>query len=180
MTKKTLVLEGLDGRHPGITPSLAGTYAEAARVCLDRHHTSPTVFKIDRGENSCNATTEWKETDQRVRAAWANTSDATRDGAYCVAIAAIELTEGLVAVGRAETQTGADYYLAAPNEKLEDLESSLRLEVSGVDQGNMTAVRSRLGQKVKQAQKGNSPLPAIAAVVGFQIITVVTADVKTE
>jgi hypothetical protein len=180
MRTKTLLLEGLDKRHPGITPAVAGTYAEAARVCLDRHHTSPIVFQIDRGENSCKAATEWTETDQRAQLAWANTSDATRDGAYCVAIAAVELTDGLVAVSRAETQTGADYYLGAPNEKPEDLESSLRLEVSGVDQGNTTKVRSRLGQKVKQAQKGNSPLPAIAAVVGFQTMTVLTADVESE
>jgi hypothetical protein len=180
MPTKTLVLEGLDERHPGLTSTVAETYAEAARVCLDRHHKSPILFNIRKGDLSFTASTTWEETNQRTKSAWANTTDATRDGAYCVAIAAVEVTDGLVAVSRAETGTGADYYLGKPGEKLEDLENSLRLEVSGVDQGNMTTVRSRLSQKVKQAQRGDSPLPAIAAVVGFQTLTVLTADVEEE
>jgi hypothetical protein len=180
MTTKTLVLEGLDERHPGLTEPVAGSYAQAARVCLDRHHTSPILFDISRGDNSCTGATAWQATDQRTKLAWANKDDTTRDGAYCVAIAAIELTDGLVAVSRAETRTGADYYLGEPNEKLEDLEKSLRLEVSGVDEGNLTTLRARLGQKVRQAKSGDSSLPAVAAVVGFASTTVLTADVEAK
>jgi hypothetical protein len=176
----TLVLEGLDQRHPGLTESVAGSFAEAARVCLDRHHTSPILFDIRRGANSCTAAAAWEATDQRTKLAWANKDDTTRDGAYCVAIAVIELTDGRVAVSRAETRTGADYYLGKPCEQLEDLERSLRLEVSGVDEGNLTTLKTRLGQKVWQAKSGDSSLPAVAAVVGFASKTVLTADVEAE
>jgi len=180
MTTKTLVLEGLDERHPGLTERVADAFAEAARVCLDRHHTSPILFNIERAEDSCKGLTAWDATDQRTKLAWANTTDTTRDGAYCVAIAALELTDGLVAVSRAETRTGSDYYLGEPQEALDDLEKSMRLEVSGVDQGNLPILRGRLAQKVRQAKNGESSLPAIAAVVGFSSTTVLTEDVKSE
>lgn len=179
-TQKTLVLEDLDERHPGLTKPLAGSYAEAARVCLDRHHTSPILFEVDRTENSCKALTSWRVADAKMKLAYANETDTTEAGAYCVALAAVEVTDGLVAVGRAETGTGADYYLGESAEKLEDLEKSLRLEVSGVDQGNITALKGRLAQKVRQSKKGDSPLPAVAVVVGFSLSTVLTADVEAE
>jgi hypothetical protein len=44
--------------------------------------------------------------------AWANTTDTTETGAYGIAIAAVEVTDGLVTVARAETRTGADYAIA--------------------------------------------------------------------
>lgn len=110
--------------------------------------------------------------------AWANTTDTTEIGAYGVAIAAVEVIDGLVAVARAETRTGADYYLGPPNETREDLEKTLRLEVSGIDQSNPAALRTRLAQKVRQCQKGESVLPAIAVVVGFSNLTLVTEDVE--
>ena len=44
--------------------------------------------------------------------------------------------------------TGADYYVAPPNNAPEDLEDCLRLEVSGVDRGPETAIRQRLRAKL--------------------------------
>jgi hypothetical protein len=177
VTMPTLVLDGLEDRHPGLTKNIASTLCEAAAVCLDRHHTSPVVVEIKRNGKSLEAQTSWAAPDQRTKMAWANTTDTTETGAYCVAIAAIEVTDGLVAVSRAETQTGADYYHGSPNENQEDLEKTLRLEVSGIDQSNPGSLRVRLGQKILQCQKGNSDLPAVAVVVGFSSLTVVTADV---
>jgi len=45
----------------------------------------------------------------RELAAWANADDATRDGAYAIALGALEAGFGLLATSRAETLTGADY-----------------------------------------------------------------------
>ena len=89
-------------------------------------------------------------------------------GAYACALAAVELSDGLVAVHRAETRTGADYYIAAAGRALEDLEDCLRLEVSGVDRGEPSAVNQRLKEKLAQAAAGASNLPAMAGVVGFR------------
>lgn len=177
MRTHTFVIKGLDKRHPGLTPAVAGAYSEAAYVCLDRHHTSPVILSVARGEDSCKGITAWEATDPRTKSAWANETDATEAGAYCVALVTIEATDGLVAVRRAEGLTGADYYLGQPGQIVQDLEKSHRLEVSGVDKGEMTVLRTRLAQKVTQAREGKSNLPAIAVVVGFATMAVLTQDV---
>jgi hypothetical protein len=156
-------------RHPGLTPAIGESCTEAARVCLDRHHTSPIVVSIDRpdAEALAKVLAEWSESTARERQAWANETDTTEQGAYAVALAAVEL-DGLVAVRRAETRTGADYYISALGAPTDDLENCLRLEVSGVDRGDEHVVNQRLHQKVMQALSGASNLPALAAVVGFR------------
>jgi hypothetical protein len=83
---------------------------------------------------------------------------------------------GLVAVIRAETLTGADYYLGRPGDQADDLEATLRLEVSGTDAGSEILIKARLRQKVEQARRGNSNLPAVASVVGFDALRIVIAD----
>jgi hypothetical protein len=83
----------------------------------------------------------------------------------------------MVAVRRAQTRTGADYYIAPIDRDLEDLESHFRLEVSGTDLGK-SDVKRRLIMKLEQAKQGRSNLPALAAVVGFkvQLILIQTVD----
>jgi hypothetical protein len=76
----------------------------------------------------------------------------------------VELSE----IHRAETKTGADYYIAPAGMQIEDLEDCSRLEVSGIDRGGPTAVSRRLREKIKQTMEGSSNLPAIAGVIGFQ------------
>jgi hypothetical protein len=94
--------------------------------------------------------------------------DTTEAGAYCVSLATVEVEEKLVAVKRAETLTGADWYVAKIGTEPEDLENCFRLEVSGTDIGNSNTIQTRLLQKVAQTKKGASNLPALAAVVGFR------------
>jgi hypothetical protein len=172
-----LPLQNMAERHQALTPYVAGSYLEAARVCLDRHHSSPKEFTLEDDNVESIATVEWEVTDSRVQAAWANADDATRDGAYAIAIAATELLRGMVAVRRAETCTGADYYIAFSDQDLEDLENCFRLEVSGTD-SDKSEVKRRLRVKLEQARQGNSNLPALAAVIGFrvQLILLQTVD----
>lgn len=94
-----------------------------------------------------------------------------------MAIAATELLRGMVAVHRAETRTGADYYIAPLGQELEDLENWFRLEVSGTN-SDKSEVKRRLRIKLDQAKQGKSNLPALAAIVGFkvQIILLQTVD----
>jgi hypothetical protein len=176
MATKPLRVSDLSARHVGVSAGLSTAYAEAASICLDRHHTSPADFQLKDNARDDVAQASWQSADQRMRQAWANADDATEAGAYGVALAAIEVMRELVAVGRAETRTGADYYLGDPHGVLEDFEASFRLEVSGTDAGNLSAIESRLGQKLEQARKGKSNLPAIASVVGFAALRVVSAD----
>ena len=164
-----LPIENLEKRHAGLTRAIAECFLEAATVCLDRHHVPPQVFSILNGSRQIDATTKWNPSNDRTKAAWANEIDATEWGACGFAIAALELSEDLFAVHRAETKTGADYYIAAKGHSYDDLENALRLEVSGTASDDLAVLDSRLNIKVKQTSSGQSNLPAIAAVVGFQL-----------
>src|SRR4030042_3819615 len=163
-----LPLTAMEERHSGLTKPIANGYLEAARVCLDRHHTPAQTFSIRNAARAMAALAEWEPASARIQSAWANEIDATEAGAYAFALAAVELSEGLYAVRRAETRTVADYYIAPCGKTIEDLEDCLRLVVSGTDTGNEAAVERRLKEKVQQATKGDSNLPAMATVVGFQ------------
>lgn len=164
-----LLIEDMSSRHPGLTPAITNNCSEAAKGCLDRHHASPTRFSIQKGSQQFVALVNWNSTNERVRKAWANDTDATRDGAYACALAAVELLCEMVAVRRAETLTGADYYIGFRDKTSFDLEDCFRLEVSGVDKGGDAEITQRVKRKVAQAAYGRSNLPAMACVVGFRI-----------
>lgn len=177
-TKPALPIHDMEQHHPGLTKAIANSYTEAARVCLDRHHHSPTDFVLDRSGSRSPVTVEWEPPGARVRGAWANETDATEAGAYACALAAVHLADGRVAVRRAETMTGADYYIAPPGYSADDLEGCVRLEVSGVDHGPESTVAKRLQVKLAQAAAGRSNLPAVAGIVGFRARVLLLADLE--
>ena len=179
-TQAELPIHDMAQRHPGLTEALADALTEAAAVCLGRHHDSPTAFSLDNRDVRSAAVAQWQRADEHVQRAWANETDATEWGAYACILAAVELTDDLVAIGRAETETGADYYIApsgTPGD-LEHLDDCLRLEVSGVDRGPESAVNHRLTEKLAQAAAGHSNLPAMAGVVGFKAKLIKLADLE--
>lgn len=167
-------LPNLHKRHRGLTPAVCASYAEAAGVCLSRHHYPPRSLSLTTPTGGGAREVDWKQPSKRTRDAWANRDDATRDGAYGVSLAVVEAELGWVAVSRAETRTGADYYVGPRGST--DLEEAHRLEVSGVDDGDEATVTRRVGEKVRQALDGKSNLPAIASVVGFKAALVVVRE----
>lgn len=106
MTESRLPIYNLSARHPGLTDAVASYYSEAARVCLDRHHQSPTGFQIDNSGTGVPTSVDWEATDERTKNAHANEIDATEAGAYACILAAVELVMRMVAIHRAETATG--------------------------------------------------------------------------
>ena len=175
---QNLAISNLAERHQGLTPAIAECFFEAARVCLDRHHQAPATFTVHDNGTAIPATIGWERPDDRCKAAYANETDTTEWGAYACALAATDLTRGLVALRRAETKTGADYYLAPFGASLDDLEECVRLEVSGTDKGTANDVQVRLLQKVAQARAGDSNLPALASVIGFNAQIIIVQDVN--
>jgi hypothetical protein len=173
-------LDAMHERHRALTPSIAGTYQEAASVCLSRHHTSPIEVNLFDNGTESHAELAWKVPDARTTGAWANETDATEAAAYGCVIAGVELLRDRYAVRRAETGTGADYYVGPMNSGRNDLEDCLRLEVSGVSSGDYRDVNKRLLEKVRQASHGDSSLPAIAGVVGFSARLLMVRDVPEE
>ena len=169
---RELPIHHMHERHLGLTQAAADALMEAACVCLDRHQIPPSLFEIhEDAQDTVPSQVNWTPANARQRAAWNNRNDATEQGACLCAIAAVELTRNLLAVSRAETLTGADYYLS-PDERLpiepDDLENCIRLEVSGADRVQEGSLRSRLRRKHMQLIAGRSNLPGIVAVVGFE------------
>jgi hypothetical protein len=121
---------------------------------------------------------EFPQPDAIILNTYANGIDATESGAYGICLAAVEAEERLVAVRRAETLTGADWYVAPVGTSPGDLEDCYRLEVSGLDAGGRAAVQARLKQKVDQTRRGASNLPAIASVVGFKELAIAIQKVN--
>ena len=177
MTKKQLRLDGMHERHRALTPSIAGSYKEAAEVCLSRHHVPPIEVTLSDNGTDSSAELAWSAPHARTLAAWANTTDATEAGAYACVIAGLEEVRGLFAVRRAETGTGADYYIGSTEVGVSDLEDCLRLEVSGVDAGDRREVNGRLLRKIRQAKEGKSSSPAVAGVFGFYAKLLMVQDV---
>jgi hypothetical protein len=163
---KPLRFEDLAERHD-IDPHQLQGYANAAKVRLETHHSPPVDFEVTSKGETVVYEVKWTPVDDRLRRSYNNSDDAKRDGAYVMAFAAVEDLEGMVSIGRAETKTGADYYVAPSGTKPQDLESAFRLEVSGTD-GTPAEVRRRLKEKQEQTRNGTGVEPAIAAVVGFK------------
>jgi hypothetical protein len=167
-------------RHHGLVQAMADDYALAAEICMARHHMPPTTdWVVSALDAEGSSTVEWQAPDAAGRRAYANDDDATRDGAYCIALAAAEEVLGHVALRRAYTRTGADWIIVPVGARVAaddafdlDREDILRLEVSGISADEPTHLRSRLRQKIDQANEAGSPIPAIAGVVGFRSATV--------
>src|SRR4051812_15551575 len=106
---RDLALDRLPERHFGITVEIGGSYAQAAAVCLSRHHVPPAAVQISvDGVDTDLHRVNWLVPDTRIRAAWANDEDATRDGAYGMVLAAADTHLGLVTLGRTPVGSGAD------------------------------------------------------------------------
>lgn len=187
MVDDELRFADLHERHRGVTEEVGRNCAQAASVCLDWHHASPQFFDIRDGVETRSATAEWSAPDDRAKDAWANSDDATRDGAYPLALAAVELMRGLVALRRTATRTGSDYLLGREGEQLIDLETAIRLEISGVGSGDERRLREKLrGKRLQLTKKGRNRqigsdsdmLPGLAAVVGFKILKIFIADAE--
>lgn len=164
-------------KHPGISDAVCEAFSEAAEVCLARHHVPPrTLIHLACEGRESDKSLTWSAPNETAQRSWRNRDDATRDGAYIISLAVVEYELGLVALSRADTRTGADYYVG----KLEqpDLEEAFRLEISGVDEGGLTDIRRRLRIKKDQVARGVGFLPAYASVVGFRAAAVLVSSIS--
>lgn len=172
-------------RHPGLTREVASSNAQAACVCLQRHHESPRSVRISTGEDSEIRTYRviWLLPDARARRSWANPDDATETGAYAVALASLEARHGLVALARTGRYSGSDWWIGESGSHVDgdgelNLEAAIRLEVSGIDLlRDESQLRSRVAAKLRQATRP-SGTAAKAVVVVFSALRVAFRDTQ--
>jgi len=125
------------------------------------------MFRLEYGKDILDAALEWELPSARARAGWANHPEATEHGACALVLASVESALGLVAISRAETRSGADYYVAPVGSDPTEMESAIRLEISGVDSGSVRLLYGRVRRKIEQVLRGTGDLPAFVGVVGF-------------
>ena len=167
-----------------ITPFVWGAWTEAAAVMFERFHPPtppPCACMIHAtGRDEFPAHLIWPKTDERVRASHRNELNATEHGAYIIASATLGHLDGWRILARAHHGSGADLVMLPPGE--ENPEAFVRLEVSGIGAGVGTkarsALRARLRQKIEQLGEGDLDRPGIAAVVGFELATVLISEVQ--
>jgi hypothetical protein len=173
-----LPIEELNVRHPGISAGWAVLLYEAASLCLSRHHSSPSAITVlqEKGGVSQELECCWKGPRSADLFAWRNKDEATEFGACAIGIASIEFLKNLFVVARMETGEGGDYYLSDVSNPVQDLESCVRLEISGIDMGNLGSMKSRLTIKLKQLERGIVDTRGIAAVIEFADLKVLVGE----
>lgn len=158
----------LDLTQPTLSTSLSpGTVAfqrEAASVALDACHTAAPVVAIwlEAGRVPAEHIFQlnWAPATDQMRGSHDNDTDATEDGAYAVAIVAMEAS-GFRVFARAKQRSGADYLMAPVDASEEEF---LKLEISGIRRDGDWA--ARLKAKTAQVRKGLQR-PGCAVVVHF-------------
>jgi len=170
--RRRLDASSLFDAHPGLSKGVARSLEEAGSVVLDRHHEPPLVrFTVRDGSVADALELEWASPSERDRRSWADPPRATEWAAEALSALAVEVRRGLVVVFRAPRGSYVDYYLGRPGESLE---RAALLEVAGRDRGGLSGLL-----RSKREQAGHNPdrLPAVAAVVRFDVPEVMMDDV---
>jgi hypothetical protein len=171
------VLDIYGGHSPHtLKTELTDLYAATAAVCMERHHTSPTIWSVqmDR-QQAARYQVPWADPTEEDRRSYNDCDEATEFGACGLVLAAADLQLGLVAYARAKRKSGVDFYLCLSTEvdahtiasyDLDHFET-VGLEVSGIDRDDDSKMNERVRRKVTQIRNGNSPDRAVAGVAGF-------------
>lgn len=158
----------LGADQPGLSLRYGAALAEAASVCLeDQQHRTGVLLRIG-GSRSGVFRLEWDAIAEDARRTWADEPFTTEQGAYGVALLIVEPLTRWTVLERSRKGTGFDYWLGARDSKEPLFQNKARLEVSGIRQGDESAVRARVKRKLGQTQQSDEGgLPAMVIVVEF-------------
>jgi hypothetical protein len=149
----------------GLTPVSGAFLSEAASVCLeDQGHGLSMPLQIE-GDFAEVFTMHREPVDERARWSHNDAERATENGAYGVAILALQELTGLTALLQSRRGSGFDFWLGPDTGFL--FQAGVRLEVSGIRRGDEIAVRRRLRSKIGQVEQSQHLAPAYVAVVEF-------------
>lgn len=161
-----IALMSLASGRIGIPPATGKSIADAASVCLnERGHVIPTSMKLA-GTYEKSALITWAPPSDQAKRWWNDDEYATEHGAYCIAALMVEHC-GLEVVQRSKKKTGFDFWLAPRNSPSDLFQNLIRLEVSGIRNGDGSAIDARVRQKIKQTKVSDGALPAVVVVVEF-------------
>ncbi|MEW5993107.1 MAG: hypothetical protein AB1744_01765 [Candidatus Zixiibacteriota bacterium] len=161
-----LTLESLKTEHPGLTTHFGGMLAETCAICLDQQgHSSGTRLNSD-GIRKQNFSVVWTfAVTETMQKCYRDAEFATENGAYALAILILQDLTGFKVVERSRKGNGFDFYLGQHEGNL--FQNKVRLEVSGIRNGDNIIVSRRMKEKLDRLKKYDSLLPAYVAIVEF-------------
>jgi hypothetical protein len=169
MNVVNLNLDALALGLPAVTPAFGASLAEAAAVCLDSQgHRSGVEILVEGDFSGCFRMNWAAAVTAQMRRCWNDAEYATEQGAYGLAFLIVQQLTAYTVIERSIKGTGFDYWLGevSPNTVL-SFERKVRLEVSGILQGQESRIRARVKEKVQQTQQYGSRLPAYVVVIEF-------------
>ncbi|NET35787.1 MAG: hypothetical protein F6K19_27800 [Cyanothece sp. SIO1E1] len=165
---QTLDLSELQYGLPAITPAFGAALAEACAICLtDQDHQLGTELQV-KGDFTEVFVLLWPKVTDQMRRCWNDEEYTTEQAAYGIALMLTQQLTEFTVVERSRRGTGFDYWLGSPPESAErPFQKSIRLEVSGIRQGNQRQIRSRVKLKMEQVKPTDELAPAYIAVIEF-------------
>jgi len=109
----------------------------------------------------------WQNPTRQTQKSCGNLSEATENGAICIALWIIEEFTELKVVARSPTQTGFDYFLANKS-STKPYRPTASLEVSGLLKEKRGRLNQRVKEKIEQVKrKRNNSLASYTIVTEF-------------
>jgi hypothetical protein len=122
------------------------------------------ALRID-GDVAVIATLHRESVDERARWSHNDAERATENGAYGIALLALRELTGLTVLLQSRRGSGFDFWLGPETGYL--FQAGVRLEVSGIRQGDSASIRRRLQSKLRQTDRSRHLAPAYVAIVEF-------------
>jgi hypothetical protein len=169
--KFDLVLNKLRDSIQRITSDFGGVLAETGAICFESvNHKNGVELDVsvssEDGSFEVKCPVYWQEVTDQMRSCYGDLEYTTEHGAYGVAILLILNLTDYAIVERSRKGTGFDYWLGRKDDVL--FQKSARLEVSGIRNGDIDAVRARVNAKLNQVKRSDDlGIPAFIVVVEF-------------
>lgn len=162
-----LELATLKNGMPTVPPSFGEWLSHTASYCLeDRGHSNGVSLKVV-GAFSKTFKLIWDAIDDRTRRFCQDAEVATEHGAYGIAFLLIKKLTDYNVIERSKKGPGFDFWLGKENDSL--FNNKARLEVSGIRNGDMGEIRTRVNQKMAQTKPSDGSLSAYIVVVEFSM-----------
>lgn len=163
-----LLLTDLAQGLPAITPSLGAALAEACAVCLEEQGHSQGVKIIIDGDFTGTFNLRWQVVTEQMLRCWNDEEFTTEQAAYGIAFLIIRELTSLTVIERSSKGTGFDYWLGTIDTQAQiPFQNKVRLEVSGIRQGDNSRIKARVKQKKEQTKPSDGRYPAYIIVVEF-------------
>ncbi|MEK7395445.1 MAG: hypothetical protein AAB116_00775 [Candidatus Poribacteria bacterium] len=170
-----LILDKLKNGIPAITSDFGGVLAETGAICFESvNHKNGVELNVsvssEDGSFDVKCPVFWQDVTDQMRSCYGDLEFTTEHGAYGVAILLILSLTDYTVIERSRKGTGFDYWLGRKDDVL--FQKSARLEVSGIRNGDIDAIRAKVRARVKtklnQVRRSDElGLPAFIVVVEF-------------